>query len=129
NACIEGDQLLLKQALSNIVDNASKSYDTGIGQITIKYLHSDENAILEIIDNGSGILEIDKDNIFTPFYSGSPSGSGLGLPLAQKIIVSHKGFIDFKDNPDGGTIFTILFPHKTTDSKSADMRFLENDKK
>ncbi|MCP4704051.1 MAG: PAS domain-containing protein, partial [candidate division Zixibacteria bacterium] len=40
DACIEGDQLLLKQALSNIVDNASKSYDTGIGQITIKYLHS-----------------------------------------------------------------------------------------
>ncbi len=114
---VYGDPLLLKQAVSNITDNACKSYDTGIGEIRIRYIQSHENFRLEIIDNGSGISETDKDNIFTPFYSGSPSGSGLGLPLAQKIISLHKGFVDFRDNPDGGTIFSISLPQSITNSK------------
>ncbi len=117
NIFIHGDPLLLKQAVSNITDNACKSYDTGIGEIKIRYTQSHENFRMEIIDNGSGISETDKDNIFTPFYSGSPSGSGLGLPLAQKIISLHKGLVDFRDNPDGGTIFSISLPQSITNSK------------
>jgi len=117
NTSVYGDPLLLKQAVSNITDNACKSYDTGIGEIKIRYIQSHEYCRLEITDNGSGISETDKDNIFTPFYSGSPSGSGLGLPLAQKIISLHKGSVDFRDNPDGGTIFSISLPQSITNSK------------
>ncbi len=123
---VQGDPLLLKQAVSNITDNACKSYDTGIGEIKIRYIQSHENFRLEIVDNGSGISETDKDNIFTPFYSGSPSGSGLGLPLAQKIISLHKGFIDFRNNPDGGTIFSISLPLVIAESKLVDKRLIEN---
>lgn len=126
NISVNGDWLLLKQAVLNIVDNACKAYDTGVGEIRIRYFQTNDNYRLEIIDNGSGISETDKDNIFTPFFSGSPSGSGLGLPLAQKIVSLHKGFIDFRDNPDGGTIFSILFPRTTTDSKPAATHLIED---
>jgi len=120
-----GDWLLLKQAVSNLVDNACNSYDTATGEIRISCFQTENNFALEIKDNGSGISETDKDNIFTPFYSGSPSGSGLGLPLAQKIVLLHKGHLDFRDNPDGGTIFSMLLPRTATDSKTAGRHLVE----
>jgi len=120
NISIKGDSLLLKQALTNLVDNACKSYGTGTGEIRIKHSQTADNNIIEIIDNGSGISKADKENIFTPFFSGSPSGSGLGLPLAQKIISIHKGYIDFRDNPDGGTIFSISLPKTIADPAPVD---------
>ncbi len=126
NISVEGDPLLLKQALSNITDNACNSYNTGIGEIRIRHFQTVDNHTLEIIDNGSGISETDKDNVFTPFFSGSPSGSGLGLPLAQKIISLHKGHIDFRDNPDGGTIVSIWLPQTTADSMPVDKPAAEN---
>lgn len=125
NISVEGDPLLLKQAVANIADNACKSYDAGTGEVKIRYFQTNDNITLEIIDNGSGISEIDKDNIFTPFFSGSPSGSGLGLPLAQKIISLHKGHVDFRDNPDGGTIFSILLPDTTAASKPVGKHLVE----
>jgi len=109
-AIVSGDSLLLKQVLANIIDNACKSYNGNGGAVTIKSLSAEQNHIIEIIDNGSGISEPDKDNVFTPFFSGSPSGSGLGLPLALKIVALHGGMINFRDNPDGGTIFSISIP-------------------
>jgi PAS domain S-box-containing protein len=115
---VPGDSLLLKQALSNIIDNACKSYNGGSGSVIIKYFPAGQEHIIEIIDNGSGISETDRDNVFTPFFSGSPSGSGLGLPLALKIVTLHDGTIDFKDNPGGGTIFSISLPARDSEELS-----------
>jgi len=106
---LPGDPLLLKQALANIVDNACNSYLT-TGIVVINYVSTGKSHTIEVIDNGSGIADKDRDNIFTPFFSGSPSGSGLGLPLALKIAAMHGGSIGFRNNPDGGTIFSFTLP-------------------
>ena len=106
---VNGDRLLLKQAVSNIVDNASRACG-GRGTIDIS-LNADNKALhIDIADDGPGIPEDIGDKVFAPFYSTSPSGTGLGLPLARKIVLLHEGYLGFDRNPDGGTVFRISLP-------------------
>lgn len=107
---IPGDPLLLKQALGNIVDNACESYDGAEGEVRIKVEKTSAWIQVRVVDSGSGIPDEYKDKIFTPFFSGSPSGSGLGLPLARKIITLHDGRLDFESASGKGTTFMISLP-------------------
>jgi len=106
-----GDELLLKQAFSNILDNACKAVAIDGGEVTID-LMDDEGMRIHITDNGPGIPEKHHENVFTPFFSGSPSGSGLGLPLARKIITLHDGSLDFCSEDGVGTTFKITLAHQ-----------------
>lgn len=63
-----------------------------------------------ISDNGSGIPEDIQKNIFTPFFTSKTHGTGLGLPIVQKIIELHGGTISFTSSSKG-TIFTLSLPH------------------
>jgi nitrogen-specific signal transduction histidine kinase len=112
---IIGDSLLLKQAIGNVAENACNAYDGTPGSVEIKLNRVDNAILIEIADQGSGIPDEFKDQIFTPFFSGSPSGSGLGLPLAGKIVVLHNGHIDFKPNSPLGTVFKITLPVSAAD--------------
>jgi signal transduction histidine kinase len=116
---IEGDSLLLKQSIGNIVDNACKAVPTEIGKVTIAWQRSDRFLSIDISDNGAGIPPDMKDKIFTPFFSGSASGSGLGLPLAAKIMALHGGRIEFKSRLPRGTTFTISIPLSANQSETA----------
>ncbi len=107
---ITGDSLLLKQAIGNLVDNACKAAASEKGKVEISTESNGTEIKIMIADNGPGIPENIKDKIFTPFYSGSVSGSGLGLPLALKIIMLHGGKIHFKSGPSGGTVFVVILP-------------------
>ncbi|UCD93901.1 MAG: PAS domain S-box protein [Candidatus Zixiibacteriota bacterium] len=107
---IPGDALLLKQALGNIVDNACKALGESGETVRLETELKENLFEIRIIDNGSGIPEDYKDKIFTPFFSGSPSGSGLGLALARKIILRHEGNIDFQSMVGEGTTFRVLLP-------------------
>ncbi len=106
---LNGDRLLLKQAISNIVDNASRACD-GQGTINVNLRAADKAFHIDIVDDGPGIPDDIGDKIFAPFYSTSPSGTGLGLPLARKIILLHEGYLGFEKNPNGGTVFSISLP-------------------
>jgi two-component system nitrogen regulation sensor histidine kinase GlnL len=66
---------------------------------------------LDIIDNGPGITETLKEQIFFPMVSGTAEGSGLGLTIAQTAINSHQGIIECESQP-GNTCFTIYLPIK-----------------
>lgn len=110
---IKCDSLLLKQALSNIIDNAALAYDNHHGLIEIKLSEVNNNLIIKIIDYACGIKSDDLEHIFTPFYSTRPSGNGLGLSLTQKIINLHDGHISVKSTVDRGTEFSILLPIDT----------------
>jgi len=107
---IEGDSLLLKQAIGNVVDNACKAFRGSEGIIKIELDEAGPVLNIYITDNGPGIPEEYHDKVFAPFFSGSPSGSGLGLPLSRKIISLHQGSIDFESAPDRGTRFRITIP-------------------
>ncbi len=115
-AGIKGDPLLLKQALGNLIDNACKAVSANKGKVTVSMAATEIGLEIKIADNGPGIPTDMRDKIFTPFYSGSPSGAGLGLPLAQKIIALHGGQIRLKSKPGDGTIFTVVLPQSKNPS-------------
>ena len=69
--------------------------------------------MIEVGDTGTGIEPERIEKIFDAYYSSKPSGSGLGLPTAKKIIAQHGGTIAVSSEMGKGTLFTIRLPlHK-----------------
>jgi signal transduction histidine kinase len=106
---IECDRLLFKQSLSNIVDNAVKATH-GEGRVTVRMEKEDNTVAISIGDSGRGITADELPKIFTPFFSSRPSGTGLGLPLAAKIVDLHHGSITVTSPPGEGALFRIELP-------------------
>lgn len=106
---VQGDDILLKQAFKNLFLNAFDAMpDGGEIKISLKSIDKRKREIL-VSDNGIGISDDIKEKIFLPFFTTKNSGTGLGLSLVQKIIVSHGGSISV-DNKKKGTIFRIVLP-------------------
>ncbi len=110
---IDGDSLLLKQGIGNILDNACSAAGEIHGRVKIMSRIADGMIDISISDNGPGVPDNIKDDIFTPFISGTPSGLGLGLPLARKIITLHGGRVEFNSEIGQGTTFVITLPLKS----------------
>jgi signal transduction histidine kinase len=111
---LQGDTLLLKLLLSNLLENANK-YS---GKETPIYcrLSADERAIrLQVSDEGIGIPAGEKRNVFDKFYrigaeeTRTTKGTGLGLFICQKIARHHGATIAVEDNAPKGTTFTVSF--------------------
>ena len=107
---INADQSLLKQALSNMIENSIHAYSGNRGKIRIDCSKSSGGISIEIEDFGKGIPEDDRDKIFTPFFSSRPAGTGLGLPLASKIVHLHGGRITVTSEVGRGTTFCTMIP-------------------
>lgn len=112
------DPDLMKQVLSNLVENAIK-YSLEDSTVTVKSREEGDNVLIEVIDNGMGIPAEDLPNIFMKFYrshnvkTSTIKGTGLGLYLAQYFIQLHKGEITVKSDitPENhGSTFTITLP-------------------
>lgn len=67
-------------------------------------------AVVRISDSGPGIAADHLDKLFYPFFTTKPSGSGVGLSMAKKIVDSHRGVIDVESAPGAGTVFTVRLP-------------------
>jgi signal transduction histidine kinase len=101
----------LNQVWTNILDNAINAMN-GNGRITIKTYTQDSWAVVEIIDNGPGMLEEIQTKVFDPFFTTKPpgEGTGMGLNISHNIITQkHKGEIKVKSKP-GDTCFQIKLP-------------------
>ncbi len=107
---INGDPLLLKQVLVNLIDNSIIAYDGRQGKIEIGLATYKGTAEIRIQDHGCGIPADRLDKVFTPFYSSRPSGTGLGLPLASRIVDLHGGGLTIESAPGHGTTVTIHLP-------------------
>jgi len=107
---INADQSLLKQALSNMIENSIHAYSGNRGTIRVDCSKSSGGISIEIEDFGKGIPEKDLDKIFTPFFSSRPAGTGLGLPLASKIVHLHGGRITVTSEVGRGTTFCTMIP-------------------
>ena len=105
------DPQQIKQAVINIIKNAMEAMENG-GTLFIRtYAASDApEAALEIGDTGSGISSKAMHNIFNPYYTTKPRGTGLGLPITNRIIKAHGGRIELKNRESGGALFTIKLP-------------------
>jgi PAS domain S-box-containing protein len=104
---IRGDEVLLRQAFINLIQNSVEAMPQG-GNLTIRASKGDFVDI-SISDTGHGISEDVKDKIFLPFYTTKEKGTGLGLAIVQKIVVSHGGNISI-DTGEKGTTFRIRLP-------------------
>ncbi len=107
---IKTDQLLLEQALFNIILNAFQASPAPY-PVRVQVSSSKNGLIFEIIDHGSGIPETDQETIFKPFFTTKEQGTGLGLAIVKRIIRHLKGDIRFENILSAGTKFTILIPN------------------
>jgi len=108
---VDGDKL--RQVFTNILRNALEAVEEeGKISVSLSLLEEGEKRKIEvkISDNGCGIPEEDWENIFEPFYTTKPSGFGLGLSNARKIVELHKGSIRVVKKRGRGTSFEILLP-------------------
>lgn len=107
------DSIQLTQVLFNILINGIYVSEPGT-HIAIRLYKEKGKGILEIADEGPGILDENKQRIFEPFYSTKPvgEGSGLGLSVVHGIVKGHRGEITCFDNKPKGTIFQIILPLK-----------------
>ncbi|MEP6986527.1 MAG: HAMP domain-containing sensor histidine kinase, partial [Chloroflexota bacterium] len=114
------DALKVSRAIINLVQNAI-SYTQVQGKITLSTRVEDKQVLLSIADNGIGISEESLPHIFERFYrvdgarTTSTGGSGLGLPIAKKIIEEHNGSISVESKPNQGTTFMIKLPLEVCD--------------
>lgn len=112
---ISADPDQLKEALVNLVLNACEAMGEG-GRIVIR----EEEGVMEpagrvvvvrISDTGPGVPEMIRDRVFQPFFTTKGEGSGLGLPIAQRIVEEHGGWINLHSPEGRGATFALIFPH------------------
>ncbi len=104
------DPLLFKQALSNLIDNASIAYDNRVGHIVVTVSNPAGDIVISVRDRGRGIPADKLDKVFTPFYSSRPDGTGLGLPLAARIAQMHNGRLTLQSSSGNGTTANLTIP-------------------
>lgn len=106
----EFDANLLRQALHNLLLNAQQAMPQG-GEIRVRTSSPRPGAVrVEVSDTGPGIPPDSIDKIFNLYYSTKPGGTGLGLPMAKKIVEEHRGTIAVESAPGQGTAFTVTLP-------------------
>jgi signal transduction histidine kinase len=116
-AQIRVDPQQIKQVLINLIHNAADSIrDTGTvtlrARLNEKWLDNRQTrvVILEITDTGKGIpAEVEK-RLFDPFFTTKATGTGLGLPIAARIVEKNQGALQYQTQVDSGTTFGIILP-------------------
>lgn len=113
---VAADSKQLQQVLINLITNASDAIKTK-GSIIIKsYTEASvkrgdgEYIVVSISDNGVGIPPEDLSKIFNPFFTRKADGTGLGLPITQRILHQHGGIIDVESSFGNGTTFYVKLP-------------------
>jgi two-component system phosphate regulon sensor histidine kinase PhoR len=106
------DRPAMIQALENIVDNAIK-YSTNEKHLAVTGRANGKTVTLTVQDRGAGIANRDLSRVFERFYRGgnvTVSGSGLGLPIAKRIVESHGGRIEVRSTVGMGTEVDVTLP-------------------
>ena len=117
DASFSADPQQLKQVLINLITNAAESIEKE-GAITVRTRRDyaplngrpADAILIEVEDTGSGIRPEVQERLFDPFFSTKEEGTGLGLPIARKIIDAHGGALEFKTALNEGTTFRIVLP-------------------
>jgi signal transduction histidine kinase len=111
---IEGDEVLLRQAFGNLCRNALEACaGHGVRPVIAVQVGIDgplREAVVSVTDNGPGIDPAVRDRIFQPFFTTKGKGTGLGLALVQKIVITHNGRITPSHPASGGLRMDVAFP-------------------
>ena len=110
NITMKGRALAIERLFSNLINNAM-TYGKGV---EVKGKKQYNGILIEIMDNGPGLSDTDKENVFKPYYrlehKLSETHSGLGMGIARSIANIHGGELELKDRSGGGLIVEVYFP-------------------
>lgn len=102
---------LLRQLFQNLIENAIKHAKVEKPRVTIHYDDDGENHVFFVSDNGQGIPDDRKEQIFNQFFrEGDAEGLGLGLTVCQRIAHLHDGYLEVRDTSTGGACFVLHIP-------------------
>ncbi len=117
-----GEENQIKQIFLNLLVNALESMENRWGEIVVtnraldqldklhvidEERHESEWIPIAIVDQGKGMKEDQKQKIFSPFYSTKKSGTGLGLPIVQRLVTNLGGRIEFRSQKGKGSAFVV----------------------
>ena len=113
---IDADQVLMRRVVDNLLDNAHKYTEVLAEPIRLEGRSVDGDLVISVKDRGIGIGKDDLGRLFEPFFRADRSrtratgGLGLGLALARRVVVAHKGTINFESEIGSGTIARVRIP-------------------
>jgi signal transduction histidine kinase len=109
---MRGDAQLLERAIRNLLHNAAQAErEAGLsGPVAVRVQEGPDGLEIAVEDRGLGVNPEIRERLFHPFVTGRAGGVGLGLALAQRIVVLHRGRIRLEERAGGGTRAVIFFP-------------------
>lgn len=111
-AWVRADTQQIKQVLINLIQNAADSIGRD-GKITLRVRFEgkrDKMVVLDVSDNGKGIPTAVQKRLFDPFFTTKEGGTGLGLPIAARIVEKHDGELRYETDLYHGTTFSVVLP-------------------
>jgi PAS domain S-box-containing protein len=118
---LEADEALLRQAISNLVDNAIKFHPSS-GFVMLRAFQEDGRQLIQVRDDGPGIAATDQARLFEKFYkvmegeTAARGGTGLGLAIVKSIVERHHGSIHLESQLGVGSTFTLDLPRQQPES-------------
>lgn len=118
------DETKIRQVVMNFLDNAIYYTPSG-GEITVSLKKDGDSIEYQVTDTGVGVPKSEQHHLFTKFYRAGnarkmrPDGTGLGLYMAQKVVVAQGGAVIFESEEGKGSTFGFRFPLKTVSAKTA----------
>ena len=111
---VEGDPEKLRVVVDNLVTNAIKFSPQG-GVVRVLLQSGEGQAVLDVVDEGPGVAESEREKIFDAFFRGKRAaeraeGSGLGLAIAREYVTAHRGRIELVPGAEGGAHFRVTLP-------------------
>jgi signal transduction histidine kinase len=106
---VDGNRV--RQIVRNLIENAIFACVEN-GPVIVELGHDETESMLwlSVSDNGAGVAEENRQEIFTPFFTTKTKGTGLGLAISRRIAQAHGGFLTVGDSVQGGAKFTISIP-------------------
>lgn len=107
---IQADEEMIEQVLINLIKNAVEAIgNQENGKIELIGKYSDNTVLIEVHDNGPGIIKEALVRVFVPFFTTKKTGSGIGLSLSRQIMQLHHGNLTVESEPNVSTVFTLRF--------------------
>jgi signal transduction histidine kinase len=109
---VQADEEMIEQVLINLIKNSIESLlqnGTVSGKIELNGKYDGQNILIEVADNGPGIIPEAINRIFVPFFTTKKTGSGIGLALSRQIMQLHNGTLTVESVLNVRTVFTLHF--------------------
>ncbi len=111
NLELDADPDLMSQVLINLLRNASyaASAHSNAPEVALAFTRTGSGRVqIAVADNGPGVPEAIRRDVFLPFFTTKAEGTGVGLSLARQVVLAHRGSINVGESPSGGALFRIV---------------------